>query len=108
MGLPSLRGESFVIENDRNVCFLCRETAKVAECPHCGEFYFAHGMKDFSDLIDSDYSEGQVFIHNDYGYSQFNACPECIDKIREDIEQQRADEYYHFMEEQKWHRSNQL
>lgn len=96
---PYCGEDTFVIKDDCNVCFLCRKTAEVTECPQCGELYFAHEMQDFSNLIDSDYSEGRGFITNDYGYSQFSACPECIDKIREDIEQQRADEFYCFMEE---------
>ncbi len=104
---PNCGEETFVIEDDQNVCFLCRATAEVTECPQCGQLCFGHEMHDFSDLIDSDYSEGQVLIHNDYGYSRFNACPECIEKIREDIEQQRADEYYRFMEEQEWHSRRQ-
>ena len=55
-------------------------------------------------LIDSDYSEGQVQIYNNYGYSQFNACPDCIGKIKSDIENKRAEEYYHMIEEAKWYR----
>ena len=56
-------------------------------------------MQDFSDLIDSDYEEGQLNVHNDYGYAKYHACPDCIDRVRDDIESKRAEEYYYWMEE---------
>ena len=101
---PQCEEDTFVVDDDRNVCFLCRETQEVVECPHCRKLWFDFDMQDFSDLIDSDYSEGQVHIHNDYGYSQYRACPDCIGEIIEDIEHKRAEEYHHFMEEEEWHR----
>jgi len=104
---PHCEEDTFVVEDDRNVCFLCRQTEEVVECPHCGNFWFDFDMQDFSDLIESDYSDGQVIICNDYGYSRYDACPDCIGNIRDDIEQKRAEEYYDFMEEQEWHRRRQ-
>lgn len=101
---PHCREDTFVVEDNRNVCFLCRATEEVVECPHCGKYGFDVDMQDFSDSIDSDYSEGQVHIHNDYGYSQYVACPECIGKITDDIENKRAEDYYHTMEEEGWYR----
>jgi predicted RNA-binding Zn-ribbon protein involved in translation (DUF1610 family)/HEPN domain-containing protein len=104
---PHCGEETFVIEDDRNVCFLCRETEEVVECSHCGKFWFVHEMQDFSDQIEADYDEGQVHIYNDYGYSQYDACPDCIGQIRDDIESKRAEDYYHMMEEEEWHRRRQ-
>jgi len=100
---PNCGEETFVIDDGQNVCFLCRETEEITECPHCGELWFSIDMVDFSDLIDTDYSDGQVQIYNDYGYSRFDACPECYRNIREDIEHKRADEYHDFMEEIDWY-----
>lgn len=53
-------------------------------------------MQDFSDPTDSDYSDGQAYIANSYGYSRFDACTDCIEKIREDIEQERAEKLLSF------------
>jgi rubrerythrin len=85
---------TFVIEDVKNVCYLCRESQEVVECPQCGELHFDYDLIDFSDLIDTDYSEGEVIVLNNYGYSKFNACPDCIDKIRTDIKSQREEEEY--------------
>lgn len=99
--------DAFIIEDGRNVCFICRETGEVIECPQCGNFCFDFEMHDFSNLIDSDYDDGEGIIYNAYGYSHFKACPDCIEKIREDIEQQRADDYYNYLEELDWHHRRQ-
>lgn len=104
---PNCGEDTFVVEDDRNVCFLCRQPAEVSECPQCENFWFTDEIKDFSDLIDADYGDGQVFIHNDYGYSTYQACPDCIGKVRNDIESKRAEEYYHMMEEEEWYRRRQ-
>lgn len=96
--------DTFIVEQGRNICFICRKTDEVVECQHCRELYFESDMESFFDEIDTDYDEGKAYIHNNYGYSEFSACPNCIDGIKEDIEQQRAEDYYHFMEEQEWYR----
>jgi len=101
---PHCGEDTFIIEDSRNVCFLCRQEENVVECPQCGDLLFECDLQDFSDLIDADYSEGEVFIHNDYGYSRYDACLDCIEGIREDIEKQRAEEYHHMMEEEYWYR----
>lgn len=103
---PYCGEETFVVEDNRNVCFLCRETAETSECPQCGMLCLSSEMIDFSHLIDSDYDEGQEQIYNNYGYSDFYACPDCIEKVREDIEQQRAEEHYSWMETTYWNRNN--
>jgi len=104
---PNCGEDTFAVEGDRNVCFLCRQRAEVSECPQCGKFWLTEELEDFSDLIDSDYDEGQVFVHNDYGYSKYQACPDCIGRVRDDIESKRAEDYYHMMEEEEWYRRRQ-
>lgn len=96
---PNCGEDTFVIEDDRNVCFLCRKIKEVVECPYCEKFWFDEEMHDFSNLIDSSYEEGMIHIHDNYGYSEYYACPECIGRITDDIESQRAQDYYHRMEE---------
>jgi Zn finger protein HypA/HybF involved in hydrogenase expression len=91
---PHCGEDTFVIEDGRNVCFLCRKIEEVVECSHCRKFWFVHEIQVFFNQIASDYDEGQVHIYNDYGYSQYDACPECIGKIRDDIERKRAEEYW--------------
>lgn len=64
---PNCGEDAFIIEDGRNVCFLCRETGEDVECPQCGNFCFDFEMHDFSNLIDSDYDEGEGIIYNAYG-----------------------------------------
>lgn len=104
---PHCGEDTFVVEDNRNVCFLCREPEDVSECPQCGNLWFNFEMQDFFDLIDSDYDEGQVHVYNDYGYSKYDACPDCIGKVCDDIENKRAEDYYHMMEEEEWYRRRQ-
>lgn len=104
---PNCGEHTFVVEDDRNVCFLCRQSAEVSECSQCGTSWLTEDMQDFSDLIDSDYDEGRVFVHNDYGYEKYQACPDCIGRVRDDIESKRAEEYYHWMEEEEWYSRRQ-
>jgi len=100
---PYCSEDTFVIEDNQNICFLCRSIAEVVECSHCKKFWFAEQMQDFSDQIESDYADGQLQIHNDYGYSEYDACPDCIGTIRDDIEKQRAEDYYEHMDEEEWY-----
>lgn len=100
---PNCGEDTFIIHDGLDVCFLCRETGVVVECPHCSKYYFDFEMEDFSNKIDSD----EDIIHNSYGYSEFKACPECIGRIREDIEQQRVDDYYNYLE-MEWYYKNQV
>ncbi len=97
--------DTFIVEDGRNICFLCRKTEEVVECPQCGELCFEDDMESFLEDLDTDYDEGRTYIHNNYGYSEFKACPNCIDGIKADIEHQRVNDYYDFMEMQEWHRN---
>lgn len=91
--------DTFVVGDGRNVCFLCRCSENVVECPNCGELRFELEMRDFSNLLDLDYSEGEVYVGDDFGYSHFDACPECIEGIQADIEAKKAELYYEMMED---------
>ncbi len=104
---PNCEEDTFVIEDGQDVCFLCRYAEKVIECPHCGNICFAFEIESFHDMIETEYEEGITSITNNYGYEDFNACPKCIGKIREKIENQREEEYCHFLDEQEWYEQNQ-
>jgi len=93
---PNCGNFTFVFQDDINTCYTCRHTEEVCECKRCGNFVFERLMFDFSNEIDTDYCDGQTIIYNNYGYDYYQACFECIDKIREDIAQQRADAEYHW------------
>jgi hypothetical protein len=68
---------------------------------------FDSQMRDFSNELDIDQSEGQTLIANNYGYNYYEACFECIDEIKADIAQQRADEEYNWeMERYYWEQSH--
>jgi len=104
---PNCVNDTFVIQDDINTCYTCRHTEDIFECQKCGNFFFEEQMEDFSNEIDTDYSEGRIIIHNNFGYSYYQACFECIDEIKEDIAQQRADDDYHWeMERQYWEEQN--
>jgi hypothetical protein len=104
MACPACGEETFVTENLAGVCYLCRTAEDVVECPHCHEIHFANDMENFSGLIDADCEEGQPVVYNDYGYRDYTACPSCLLRIREDIEDQRARAYYHECEMDAWYR----
>jgi len=104
---PNCENDTFVIQDEINTCYTCRHTEEIFECNKCGNFFFEWQMEDFSDEIDTDYCEGQTIIHNNFGYDYYQACFECIDDIREDIAQQRADDEYHWeMERAYWEEQN--
>lgn len=103
---PNCGEETFVIDDSQNVCFLCRYYDETVECPQCSNLCFDSEVESFNDLIDTEYEEGVSTILNDYGYSKFTACSECIGKIRENIENQKEEEYYQYLAEEEWHMRN--
>lgn len=103
---PNCGEETFVIDDSQNVCFLCRYYDEIVECPQCSNLCFAFEVESFSDLIDTEYEEGVSTILNDYGYSKFTACSGCMGKIRENIENQKEEEYYQYLAEEEWHMRN--
>lgn len=101
---PSCTEHTFVIEDNIDTCYLCRQKEEVVECPQCKEFYFDWQVKSFGESMDYQYEEGQTVIYNDYGYSEYYACPKCLPEILEEIQQKRdteKDEWYWMMEQQR-------
>lgn len=87
--------ETFVIEDEINTCYLCRHTESVRECSHCKGFCVEAHMVSFFDELDYYVEEGLVMLHNNYGYSDHEACSKCAHVIIEDIhQQQELDEFY--------------
>lgn len=98
--------ETFVAQDEIDTCYLCRHTEPVIECPHCNELCLASYIESFEDDIDAQCEEGQNIIYNSYGYSEFIACPDCLPDIRDDIQNQRDEEYYHHIEMEEFYRNS--
>ncbi len=97
---PQCSHDTFVIQDSIDTCYTCRHKELVVECHHCDNFFFECEIESFFEDIDTDYSEGQTIIHNNYGYSNYSACPDCLLRIKDDIQNQRDEEdYYRSMEE---------
>lgn len=94
---PTCRQGTFVTGIDQ--CYTCRESQEVVECPHCSEQCFDFQLESFFDDLDTDYDEGRVIVHNNYGYTKHSACPECIDRIRDKIEEERWEHHYNLIDE---------
>lgn len=86
---PKCTEETFVAEENKDTCYLCRYSEDTAECPQCEEICFESELEDFSDYIDCQYEEGRTVIHNAYGYSEFYACTDCLPRIESNIQDQR-------------------
>jgi len=97
---PNCGNESFVTENELNICYTCRHTQEMCECRRCGAICFEFEMIDFSGEFETEFSEGRSWVQNDFGYSFAHACWNCVPKIKEDIAQQRSDAEY------QWHMEN--
>jgi hypothetical protein len=95
---------TFVAQDGIDTCYTCRYTETVVECSHCNNFYFGWQLESFDNELDIDICEGQAILHNSFGYSDFMACEECLEKIKEDIQNQRWDEenYYRLLEEEHY------
>lgn len=97
---PNCGEDTFVIEDGADTCYTCSCYERVVECPQCKKFCFHFSLVSFFDEIDSDYDEGNSIVHNSFGYSDFNACPACLPKIKETIQNEREHlEIYRLEEE---------
>lgn len=102
---PNFAEDTFVVQDNINTCYLCRHSEPTVVCSHCNESWFEWQIESFGEDIDYQYEEGQNVICNDFGYSDFYACPNCLPKIRETIQQKRdEEEYYWRMVEEDYHR----
>jgi len=97
---PNCGEDTFVIEDGADTCYACSCNERVIECPHCNDLCFEFELESFFDQIDTDYDEGRTVIHNSYGFFNFNACPTCLPRIKEAIQDERErDEMYRLEEE---------
>lgn len=94
-------GEDTLVEGDSAVatCYLCHHFEELVECNHCNELFVDDEIEDFSEAFDTDYTEGQLIIHNNYGYRYHTACEACVSEIKQKIyEEQEHDHYMQMME----------
>jgi hypothetical protein len=86
---------AYIDEKEGN-CLTCRISTTLIRCDYCKLPYFEDELENFYNKLDTDYFEGIETIENDYGYANYSACSNCMPRILEDIEQQRADDFdYH-------------
>jgi hypothetical protein len=103
---PNCGEDTFVIEEGADTCYACTHTESTVECPHCSRLNFEADVKSFFEDLDSEYDEGRTVVHNDYGYLAYAACPECLPRIKQDIQDQREqEEFYRLEEEYSFRRS---
>lgn len=77
-------------------CLTCGVWAPLIRCSHCDQPYFEEELESFYSELDTDNFEGLETIENNYGYENHLACRNCMPRILENIEQQRADDFdYH-------------
>lgn len=97
-------GENTLIEGEdaEATCYLCHNLEKLIECNHCGEIFIDNEIEDFSEAFDSDYTEGQLIIHNNYGYDYHTACECCVSEIKQKIHDEREHDYYMQMMESEY------
>lgn len=97
---PNCGEDTFVIEDGADCCYACSFTEAVVECPQCKNFCFQSEIESFIDAIDMDYEAGRVIIFNSYGYSELEACSQCLPKIRRAIQDERERNEMHRLEEE--------
>lgn len=96
---PSCSEGTFIAKDGINRCYLCTHTDSTTNCPHCDNLCFDWEMDSFESELDYGYEEGIDITHNDYGYSNFQACPDCLKEIISGIIKQRDEEYYKIQQE---------
>lgn len=102
---PNCGEDTFVIEDGADTCFACLHTADVVTCSNCSKLTFENEMKSFFEDLDTDYEEGMTIVRNAYGYSNHDACPECLPEIRENIRDQRSREEFEQLEAEYGYRN---
>ena len=97
-------GENTLIEGEDAIatCYLCHHFEELVECNGCGELFIDDEIEDFSQEFDSDYTEGQLIIHNNYGYDYYTACEHCVAEIKQKIHDEREHNYYMQMMENEY------
>ena len=101
-GCPNCGEDTFVIADEIDTCYTCSHAEPVVTCPQCSEVCLESELESFVGDLDTDYDEGQLFIHNSYGYTEYEACCACLPEVLAKIEEERrleefdnlAREYY--------------
>lgn len=100
LACPNCGEDTFIIQDSIDLCYVCSYAEKIVECPQCSRFFFEFEMESFVEDLDVGLEEGRGVIYNSYGYSQYDACPECLSSIRQDIQDQRESDEFHRLEEE--------
>jgi hypothetical protein len=103
---PNCGEDTFVVEDGTDTCYACSHAELVVECPQCSRLTFESDMESFFDELDTDYDEGLTLVHNDYGYRNYEACPECLPKIKQNVQEQREEEEFHRLAEEYYLRKS--
>jgi hypothetical protein len=82
--------DTFILE-DLQCCF-CHHREDLVECPTCETENFEADLVDISNLYEWSMEEGQVIVHDKFGLKEF-ACPACISKTRDKVEEIRRSQY---------------
>lgn len=101
---PNCLSDTFVVYDGLDTCYACTFKDELQECPSCHELFFEHELESISQYFDTDLCEGEVILHNTYGYDFYQACNSCSEKIKEDIQEQRDKEHYDFLEREYYMR----
>lgn len=102
---PNCGEKTFVIDEGTDTCFACSHAEAVLECPHCSRLTLEGDMESFFEDLDIDHVEGRTVVLNAYGYRDHIACPECLPRIRQKIQEARSTEEFQRLEEE-YHRRN--
>ena len=82
---PNCLKECFVIQDHKDVCYLCRYSEEVVECAECQGFCFASDVTDFFEGVEVETAEETLSVLNHLGYTEFLACSDCLGKVRKRI-----------------------
>ncbi|MCC8957681.1 hypothetical protein H8B02_30905 [Bradyrhizobium sp. Pear77] len=99
---PSCVEDMFVVEEQQ--CCFCHHKESIVECPSCGTESFESDLEDISDEFEYSMDEGVMRLENDYGMERV-ACPECVGRMREKIEDLRREHYYDHLAMEEYYAS---
>jgi|GEM_PF-1055261 len=101
---PECGEDTYIVEDGR--CKLCGCDEPVIECPTCGEKNWEADLRDITCLFDVDEDEGRSVVLDRFGYEANEGCPNCYDRVKEDIKSQRFSHYCEQMEEEAFYETN--
>lgn len=100
---PGCAEGTFVAQDEIDTCYTCRYFERVVLCEKCNNCRFESEMESFAEDLDYFQEAGRSFLHSDFGYSYRTACPDCINEVREDIQNQRDEEEWHNRTEEEYY-----